>query len=204
MIFNPEVFELNDVYEVSKLRIHFDSVLEVSIKSYGFIEENRLICPCEKTKLKVSTIFKYQEENYIINYKDEFLEDIYILIDIYNKKLEIEHSQKHFLAMKPIKKPLEYVLFKMRRNPKKYGAFLKDAKLYNNPFNNANEEREKKLNISSADYIEQMKQEEMAKSNKVTWEEMENTKAYIYSYLMEYIQIFSYISFYQSLYLTLF
>lgn len=177
---------LNNVYEVEKLRIHFDSVIEVSISTLGYIEENRLNCPVDRTKLKVETIFKYQELGYNIFYNDKYLEDLYFLINMYNSKLKLDQSKKMNLSLSPIQKPLEIIIKRMKRNPKKYAHILNDSSLFDSPFNNKHQDKQNE----SADLIEKLKQEEIATNvPELTWEQRTAAEKFIDQYVNDFFKI---------------
>lgn len=190
MIFDESIIHsMNKIYEPEKFKLRFDSLLIVEVKSFGFIDELNLICPSGKTKMRLDMILKYQEEGYNIVYGDEFLEDVLILINLYNKKLELDHMEKRNLRISPLVKSHEYIIKKMRRQPEKYASIIGDPKLLDNPFNDAFDVKEEREKISSLDHIAELDAQEELRSTKITWEERERNAAAVAKYMDEFRRI---------------
>lgn len=190
MIFDESIIHsMNNIYEPNKFRLRFDSLMIVEVKSYGYIPELKLICPSGKTKMKLEMILRYQEEGYTIVYDDSYLEDVLILINLYNKKLELDHIEKKNLRIAPLIKSYEYVIKRMRRYPNKYSSIIGDPKLSNNPFNDAFDVKEEREKISSLDHIAELDAQEELRANKTSWEDMEKNRIAITKYMDEFKRI---------------
>lgn len=180
---------MNNIYEPDKFRLRFDSLMIVEVKSYGYIPELRLICPSGKTRMRLDMILKYQEEGYNIIYDDSFLEDVLILINLYNKKLELDHMEKRNLRISPLIKSFNYVIKRMRKYPEKYSSIIGDPKLTNNPFNDAFDVKEEREKISSLDHIMELDAQEELRSNKTSWEDREKNRIAVTKYMDEFKRI---------------
>lgn len=190
MIFDESIIHLmNNIYEPDKFRLRFDSLMIVEVKSYGYIPELRLICPSGKTRMRLDMILKYQEEGYNIIYDDSFLEDVLILINLYNKKLELDHMEKRNLRISPLIKSFNYVIKRMRKYPEKYSSIIGDPKLTNNPFNDAFDVKEEREKISSLDHIMELDAQEELRSNKTSWEDREKNRIAVTKYMDEFKRI---------------
>ena len=180
---------MNNIYEPDKFRLRFDSLMIVEVKSYGYIPELRLICPSGKTRMRLDMILKYQEEGYNIIYDDSFLEDVLILVNLYNKKLELDHMEKRNLRISPLIKSFNYVIKRMRKYPEKYSSIIGDPKLTNNPFNDAFDVKEEREKISSLDHIMELDAQEELRSNKTSWEDREKNRIAVTKYMDEFKRI---------------
>lgn len=190
MIFDESIIHsMNNIYEPDKFRLNFDSLMQVEVKSFGYIQELGLICPSGKTKMKLEMILKYQEEGYTIVYDDSFLEDVLTLINLYNKKLELDHMEKKNLRLNPLIKSHEYVIKKMRKYPQKYASIIGDPQLTNNPFNDAFDVKEERERISSLDHIAELEAQEELRSNQVSWEDREKNHIAVAKYMDEFKRI---------------
>lgn len=190
MIFEQE-FDIDRI-NPDNFKRNYNTLIPVKIMNTGFIPEKRLMCPCSGTKMSIDLILKYQEQGFIIHYDDVYAEDIFLLINLYNKKLEYEQSQNRHMGMKFLDKSYQYVVKKLRKHPEKYGKLLNDIKVKGNPFISASEVYQQRNNHQTTELVEKLKAEmEMRdeaenQNSQITWEEREVA----YSYLDDFFEAF--------------
>lgn len=188
---NPYLEQQIENIDPSKFRVNYDTTIPVKILSMGYITEKKLVCPCNSTRMSISLILKYQEDGYIIHYDDKFIEDIYLLITLYNQKLDYDHSRNLNLRLKKLDTSLKYVIKKMSKYPKKYGKILNQIKVKDNPFVSPFEIYEQRTGRNSSQKIQnlinQFEAEESLKlEDQVTWEQRDE----IYKEIDNYIEAF--------------
>lgn len=173
MIINEEQRFLISEIDVSKFRINFDTLLKCDIFTFGFITEKKLATPVNGTRMSIELILRYQENGYIIRYSDDYLEDMYHLITLYNNKLKIDHANSINLQIPELKKSLEYVKKRMMKYPKKFGSITKIIDTQTTPFVEKFAYREQILNLSTKSKINTLERQYMQDEEELTWEDKE-------------------------------